>query len=189
MDLPLAPLLNNCILESGSLALNADCPRLKWTLGLASMLSDCYRPIADLPHMSRHILYAYVDCADLEDISEPLLRRFHAFASEGLWVMHAPTVINRREDAKTQGGDLPLWEMGVNVLLPDPGAEPIGWFGDIERIARFACGLNVEFQREFVLGIHNAVTRTSEDLFFINEAKPDLEALRRIIGTEPPSAR
>lgn len=46
MDFPLAPLLNNCILESGSLALNADCPRLKWTLGLASMLSDCYRPEA-----------------------------------------------------------------------------------------------------------------------------------------------
>lgn len=140
--------------------------------------------------MPNHMLFAYVDGADLHEIAESLEERLVAFAKEGHWRVAAPVVVNQRgsEDG-LRAGDLPSWDLGLNFSLPDVAREPEGWFLDVERIVRFMRRLHGQFKRDFIIGIADSRTGTSEDLFAVESDVPDLARLRQLIGVEPPEGK
>ena len=134
--------------------------------------------------MPRHTLYAYVDGADFEDVAELLQARFTQLVGSRRWIAGHASVVNQRHGAKTctQPGDLPLWDCGLNLELPDPGTESPGWFADVEEVARFLGTLHREFGRSFIIGIADTKTGITEDLFDVSTDSPDLGKLRAIIG-------
>lgn len=134
--------------------------------------------------MPRHTLYAYVDGADLEDVAENLDARFAEFVASRDWITGSVSVVNQRhgEETCTQPGDLPLWDLGLNLELPNPDTEPPGWFADVEAVARFLGTLHREYGRDFAIGIADGETRITEDLFYVTTDSPDLGKLRAIIG-------
>ena len=95
-----------------------------------------------------------------------------------------PSTVNQRSpDESTLGGnDLPDWDLGLNLSLPDPGQETPGWFSDVHAVAEFLAGLTTEFKRQFVIGIADTQTGTSEDLHYIASVDPELARLKAIIG-------
>jgi hypothetical protein len=134
--------------------------------------------------MPRHTLYAYVDGVDLEDVAEMLYARFAEFVVGRDWVAGSASVVNQRhgEETCTQPGDLPLWDLGLNLELPDPDSEPPRWFADVEAVAQFLGTLHREYGRDFAIGIADAETHITEELFYVTTDSPDLGELRAIIG-------
>jgi hypothetical protein len=134
--------------------------------------------------MPKHTLYAYVDGADLEDVATQLEARFTEFVASRQWIAGVASVINQRHgrDTCTQPGDLPLWDLGLTLQLPDPGTEPPGWFTDVEAVALFLGTLHCECGRDFIVGIADTKTGITDDLFAVSTDSPDLGRLRAIIG-------
>jgi hypothetical protein len=134
--------------------------------------------------MPRHTLYAYVDGADLEAVADTLAARFKEFARNRCWVTGEARLVNRRhgEETVTQPGDLPLWELGLTLPLPDVGTEPAGWFVDVEAVTRFLGTLHHDTGRDFVIGIADTVTGITDDLFYVSSDTPDIDKLRVAIG-------
>jgi hypothetical protein len=134
--------------------------------------------------MARHTLYAYVDGSDLHDIAVELEARLERFVEGEAWQVRTPSIVNQRrpDDSTLKPGDLPDWDLGLNLDLPDPGEEPPGWFSDVERIARFLGELNASLGRDFVIGIDDKERGYGEDLFFVDSPAPDLRTLRQVIG-------
>ena len=134
--------------------------------------------------MSRHTLYAYVEGSDLLELAGELENRFRRFVADSTWHFCKPSVVNQIHptDDSLRPGDLPDWDLGLNLDLPDPGEDPPGWFSDVEQIARFLGELRGPLCRNFVIGIGDNQTGISEDLFFVTSRLPDLDTLRQIIG-------
>jgi len=134
--------------------------------------------------MARHTLYAYVEGSDFADVADELELRLFRFVDSGQWRYATPKIVNQRhkDDPSLGPGDLPDWDLGLNIDLPDPPEEPAGWFGDIERIVGFLAELHVATGRDFVIGIGDNESGISDDLFGINSASPDVEQLRRFLG-------
>ncbi len=133
--------------------------------------------------MARQTLYAYVDGSDLEGVATDIESRIERFVDTTAWRYAKPRVVNqRRPHASLSPGDLPDWDLGLNIDLPDSPIEPRGWSADIERIVTFLAQLRGLSGRDFVIGIGDRERGISEDLFAIDSASPDLETLRRIIG-------
>jgi hypothetical protein len=133
--------------------------------------------------MPRHTLYAYVDGADLNDVAVALGSRFARFVEARRWVAGRATVVNQKhgEETCSQPEDLPLWDLGLNLELPDADADSPGSFADVEAIARFLGTLHREFGRDFTIGIADTQTGVTEDLFHVSTDAPDLGSLRAII--------
>ena len=136
--------------------------------------------------MSRRTLFAYVDGADLEDVAWTLDARFKEFVGSRNWVAGHPSLVNQRhaDQTCTQPGDLPLWDLGLNLELPDSDAESPNWFADVEAVVRFLGQLRREFGRSFVIGVAYAHTGITEDLFYVSTDSPDLGKLRAIFAVE-----
>jgi len=134
--------------------------------------------------MSRHTLYAYAEGNDLHDVAVTLDSAFARLVEEGGWACGQPWVVNqRRENDPSLGpGDFPDWEIGLNILLPDPGAEPRGWFSDVERVVAFLERLHDQTGREFVLGIGHNEPGISEDVAFVGHKPVDRAWLCRAFG-------
>ena len=134
--------------------------------------------------MPQHTLYAYVDGADLDGIADALDARFAKFVESRHWVAGRASVVNQRHERETcsQPGDLPLWDLGLNLELPNPDREPAGWFADVEAVGQFLGTLHREFGRDFIIGIADTQTGISNDLFDVSTDTPDLGRLRAIIG-------
>ncbi|MDH4446548.1 MAG: hypothetical protein QE488_02835 [Acidovorax sp.] len=133
--------------------------------------------------MSKHTLYAYVEDSDLEEIAAAVMAGLVDFVDKTQWMGAAPVVVNQRHSAEgLREGDLPLWDLGLNVALPEVGHECDGWFGDVEIIALFLARLREQFHRDFVLGVAIGNTGIAEDLFYVDSGEPNLEELRQIIG-------
>src|SRR5262245_53078854 len=135
--------------------------------------------------MPRHTLFAYVDGSDLDDIADALEERLGAFVDGRCWVAGEAWVVNQQQEhdeSCTQPEDIPGWDLGLNLHLPDPGMEPARWFADVEAIARFLGTLHEEFGRNFVIGIADNQTGIAEDLYGIVDSSPDLDKLAAIIG-------
>lgn len=138
--------------------------------------------------MAKRTLYAYVDGADLDDLEALLMPRLERFVSEAAWTRETWVVNQRQEpDPTAAADDLPLWELGLNHELPDTGQDAPGWFDEIERMASFLGKLAVETEREFVLGVGDADSGTSDDAFFIEAQEVDLALLRTTFGADSPS--
>jgi len=133
--------------------------------------------------MPQHTLYAYVDGSDFADIADALDARFAQFVNERPWAAGRASVVNQRHDETvTEPGELPDWDLGLNLELPDPGAEFPGWFADVEAIAVFLATLHQEFGRNFIIGLADRRSGITEDLFDVSTDSPDLGKLRAIIG-------
>ena len=134
--------------------------------------------------MARHVLYAYGSGADLSDVEDELLAAFNRFIQQRKWVCEGPHVVNQRhrKGLSDRPEDLPGWDLGLNVSLPDPGNESPGWFSDVVALAEFLAVLSSVVRREFVIGIHDSETGISEDLHHIRSTNPDGARLRAIIG-------
>ncbi|GKS73321.1 hypothetical protein AVME950_00515 [Acidovorax sp. SUPP950] len=140
--------------------------------------------------MPKHMLLAYVDGADLHEIADSLEERLVDLAKEGGWRVTAPVVVNQRgSEHGLCAGDLPSWDLGLNLSLPDVGREPEGWFLDVERIARLMGRLHGQYKRDFIISIADIATGISEDLFAVESDVPDLALLRKVIGVEPPEGK
>src|SRR5262245_17591847 len=126
--------------------------------------------------MPRHILYAYVDGADLEGIADALDARFAEFVEGRRWVAGRASVVNQRHGHETcsRPGDLPLWDLGLNLEIPDRDQEPAGWFADVETVGQFLGTLHREFGRDFIIGISDTQTGITHDLFDVSTNAPDL---------------
>lgn len=132
----------------------------------------------------KHTLYAYAEGNDLHDVADTLDAAFARLIAEGGWACGQPWAVNQRRDDDPSLGpdDLPDWEIGLNLPLPDPGAEPPGWFADVERIVAALERMRVETGRDFVLGIGHEGRGISEDVAFIGERPVDRAWLRRAFG-------
>lgn len=135
--------------------------------------------------MPRHTLYAYVEGSDLYDIESQLVDQLTSFVASRSWVCSDAWVVNQRGDSKDPSlgpDDLPDWDLGINIALPDPGSETPGWYADVEETARYLAELHAATGRDFVIGIDDSVTGIAEDLFFIESDTIDLAKLRQMIG-------
>ncbi|MFV8510606.1 hypothetical protein ACNRBV_04035 [Ralstonia pseudosolanacearum] len=120
----------------------------------------------------------------MNEVVEPIERQLRLFVDAEQWSGPPPIVVNQRAPESTvQAGDFPSWDLGLNLALPDRGAELSGWFRDVEVIARFTGRLHALFSRDFVIGVSDNVTGIVEDLYFVESDVPDLGKLREVIGT------
>ncbi|HIG28378.1 MAG TPA: hypothetical protein EYQ50_11490 [Verrucomicrobiales bacterium] len=85
------------------------------------------------------------------------------------------------DDTSRQPGDLPDWELGFSITLPESGNEIPGWHSDIIAAGQFLAMLSFEFPSEFVIGFVDTRTGISEDLHFVQPADADLNRLRALI--------
>lgn len=129
--------------------------------------------------MAKLTLFAYVQGADLTPIVEVLEARLDALVAERKWIAKDVWVVNQQvalaADAKP--GELPEWDLGLNVALVAARARPANWIEDVSAIASTFAELHRETGRKFVIGIHDAKTDVAKDLFFVDSAAPDLAAL------------
>ena len=134
--------------------------------------------------MQQHNLYAYVDGCDLDGIATTLDTRFEEFVGGRNWAFGQPAIVNQRHgpESCSQPDDLPLWDLGLNLPLPDPDSEQPGWFSDVECIAQFLGKLHAECGRDFIIGVADSKARIAEDLFSVTSEQPDLAKLRSILG-------
>ena len=135
--------------------------------------------------MPRQTLFAYADGYDLDDVAAELERQFAAFVASRRWKSPDVWVVNQRDSSASDAGDVPQWDLGLNLDLPDPGAETLGWFSDVEAIALFLAQLHASTGRAFVIGVQDNEAGFNEDLFTIDSPTPDLARLRAIIGVGP----
>ena len=134
--------------------------------------------------MTRHVLYAYIDGADLQGVAEVLDSRLAEFVEGRKWIAGRAWAVNKlhKDDAPLTDGDLPVWDLGINLQLPDPDKESPGWFADVEAIAAFVGTLRREFNRDFVIGMVDTQTGITDDLFDVSTDSPNLASLRALIG-------
>ena len=134
--------------------------------------------------MKAQTLYAYVDGADLADVEQLIVARMSAFIKDRSWTCSAVHLVNQKHepDPSERPGDLPLWDLGINLDLPDPGTVSTGWFDDIAVLVTFLAGLHVEVGRDFVIGAADNKTGSAKDFYSINSPEPDLEELKAWLG-------
>lgn len=137
----------------------------------------------------RHTLYAYVEGNDLQGIASTVEARWRECVEAGNWRYSVPIVVNQRHACTPdmRPDDLPDWDLGVTMALPDPGQEPNDWFVDVEILLVFAGKLYSEVRRNIVVGLWDSKLRISEDVFDVESEAPDLTELREVIGVGHPS--
>lgn len=134
--------------------------------------------------MGRHVLFAYVDGSDLDEVAHSIETEFSGFIRESRWKFAAPYVVNQQypKGPTHSAEDLPDWDLGLNVSVPDPGIELVDWMDDILQIAHFLERLQESTHRDFVIGICDLTSGVAEDLFYVESPSPDLSMLVSIIG-------
>jgi hypothetical protein len=137
--------------------------------------------------MARQTLYAYVDGSDLHEVAAEIEALLDEYVAQANWVLARPKLVNQIHelDESYRPGDLPDWDLGLNLDLPPPGSEPLGWFQDIEQIARLVGQVATHTGREFIIGVGDSDTGVTEDLFYVQDNELDLEGLRLTFGIGP----
>jgi len=132
----------------------------------------------------KHTLYAYIEGSENDDLEEMLVSFFEDFIKERQWVCQNPKVVNQKkiDDPALRTDDIPAWDLGINIDLPDIGREPEGWFSDIIAIANILGELHKRTNQVFIIGIGDTETGISEDLFDVDSSNPNIEKLKTIIG-------
>ena len=127
--------------------------------------------------MRHHVLYAYAEGHDFAPVAEKLTVRFADFIKGRQWVSGDAWLVNQRKQEGAAN-----WELGMNLELPNPHEEPVGWFADVEEVAVFLRELAGEFGLQFIIGIGDKSQGIAEDLFSITSGPVDIERLQAIIG-------
>ena len=134
--------------------------------------------------MARFTLYVYADGNDLELDAPIIEQRTREFIQRASWRHATPRLVNQRylDSEALQPGDLPDWDLGLNLDLPDVPAEAPGWFADVEQIVAFVAELRSSTGRGFVVGIYDHEHEISEDLMAADATESGLTRLRTFIG-------
>lgn len=135
--------------------------------------------------MPKHTLFAYVDGYDLEGVAEAVEARLDALVAGRTWELADVWVVNQRHppDAGAKPGDLPAWDLGLNLTLPAGKKRSAKWPDDVVAIATAFGSLHSETGRKFVIGVHDGTSDDTKDLFLVDSATPDLEKLRKALAT------
>ncbi|MFO0570323.1 MAG: hypothetical protein U0263_32070 [Polyangiaceae bacterium] len=128
-----------------------------------------------------HTLYAYVHGSDLDDIAELLLRDLQTFVRQTPWKTAEPSVVSQRSpaDPTLASGDVPDWDLGLNLPLP---LGPSTAIDDAVTIAQHLVELRARVSRDFVIGLHDDRTGATEDLFFVDSHTLDVDSLRAALA-------
>lgn len=127
--------------------------------------------------MAKLTLFAYVQGADLEDVVDTIEARLDALVASRKWISNDVWVVNQRIP-----GDVPEWDLGLNLAVAGPRSRPVTWVEDAVAIAKELGELHRTTGRKFVIGMHDEKTNTTKDLFFVESATPDLEKLKAALG-------
>jgi hypothetical protein len=101
-------------------------------------------------------------------------QRLDALVAKRSWTSKDAWVVNQREP--------PHWDLGINLAL---GSGPSArCTDDILAIATELAALHGEVGCTFVIGIHDAKSDDTKDLFVIDTTAPDLDALRAALTTQ-----
>lgn len=133
--------------------------------------------------MQQHVLYAYVDGSDLDDIVADLEEELLALTAASGWFFSRPIVVNQKSgESGSRPGDLPSWDLGINLALPDREQYHNDWFADVERLVACLTSLRSQFGRDSIMGIADKTTGTAEDLFYVESETPDVGRLRSLLA-------
>jgi hypothetical protein len=133
--------------------------------------------------MRNHVLYAYAEGDDFELVAAQITERLGALVANREWITGDARVANQQ---RRKGDAVDGWDLGINLELPDPEAEPSGWFEDVEEIAITCNELARDLDTPFVIGISDQQSGIADDLFCLDGCAIDVERLEAIIGTESP---
>lgn len=135
--------------------------------------------------MPKHTLFAYVEGYDLEGVAEAVETRLDALVADRTWELADVWVVNQRHppDAGAKPGDLPAWDLGLNLTLPAGKKRSSKWTNDVVAIATAFASLHRETGRNFVIGVHDGKSDDTKDLFQVDTASPDLDRLRTALET------
>ncbi len=127
--------------------------------------------------MSRCTLCAYALPGDRALDRPAVVRSVNEFISSRVWL--CPDVWAVDQSNEPEEG-----ELGLNLALPDPGSEPLGWFSDIDAVVDFCIRARTAFERDFVIGIADE-SGSCEDIIEIDSEEPDIACLAQFLGDGP----
>lgn len=133
--------------------------------------------------MTRPVLYVYLDgCAP--SVAGRIAAELERAVSVSKWVLAAPAIVNEVGSCGATSGhrDLPPWDVGLELALPETGSEPCGWFRDVERFARMTGEVVSRTGCYFVIGIAECDAAVWEDLFVVDTATPDIDAFAAAVS-------
>jgi hypothetical protein len=127
----------------------------------------------------RNVMLAYVDGSDLDGIADQLEARFRDFVSRRAWKAAEVSVVNMRQPRNPEDSpeDLPQWDLGLSLTLPNRGEKDEGWRDDVHATVDLLSVLNEEFGRDFVIAVHDRVRGFNEDVAYVASEPPDLEKI------------
>jgi hypothetical protein len=129
-----------------------------------------------LPEKPGDTLFCYMDGSDLREAAELIRDRFRRFIEERDWLAANVWFVDqvRTNDPTLRSGDLPDWNLGLNLeLAPPSGSRDANWFDDIAATVTFLRSLSTTTGRSFVIGT------AGEDLFYVDARPVDLQEMRR----------
>lgn len=138
--------------------------------------------------VNQSLLYAYCDGCDLADVAATIEAAFDIFVSTREWKCGKAWVVNQVHERgdHDRPDDLPLWDLGMNLEIPNPGDEFPGWFDDIEALLAFCGRLYAQTGREMVIGFQGAGCHFAEDIFTVNCERPDARRFASDFGAVLP---
>ncbi len=119
--------------------------------------------------MPKLTLYAYAAGQELERIAATVEERLDALVAERTWVSKDVWVVNQREP--------PHWDLGINLEIAS-SKRPKRWTDDAVEIATTLGALFETTGQKFVIGIHDATSGATKDVFTVDGDRVDSEALR-----------
>ena len=128
--------------------------------------------------MPKSTLFAYAQGSDLDAVVPVLEKRCDAFFEERKWVLSDVWVVNQHEPGDGGNGATAYWDLGFNLTLPAGNLRPKAWVDDLVAIATFFGKLHGETKRTFAMGVADARTGATKDVFFVDSTTPDLAKLR-----------
>ncbi len=133
--------------------------------------------------MSRHVLYAYADGPDLLERVDRLHQAIEGLIAVRRWDQARPQQVNQLHQLAPREGplDLPQWEVGVLLLLPQHDRDPSGWFDDVAAIVAFLESLAQREDIGFVFGVRDDETGLAADIVRVTGPGSDLDAVHAAI--------
>ncbi|KAA2284212.1 hypothetical protein [Arenimonas fontis] len=122
-----------------------------------------------------HVLAAYADGSDLDDVAPALRAAFARFAESGAWPSLQVLAVDQRQPPDPAEPEfLPQWDLGLNLGL-DHRPWSADWFAGVESLVGLLRQLAAETGREFVLFLcFRSEPWRQEHLAFVGPGPVDL---------------
>jgi hypothetical protein len=127
--------------------------------------------------MAKLTLFAYAQGSNHSDVAAKVEERLDALVASRSWVTKDIWVVNQRVP-----GDVPEWDLGLNLAVAPPRTRPAEWLDDVVAIAKVLGELHRDTGTKFVIGMHDDKTDTTRDLYVIDSAAPDPEKLKAALA-------